>query len=660
MLTCKPLARVLMNDHEPPYVHRRCLLLAASRWAEMFVSVERPVHGAHTHTAWHLINRFPAWNKNESHQHLGALIRRPVLASLGGSACDWKRLLAQWSRSTTSGAYKNMQPMACLGSASKDAMQHPTFEQQHIQEPAAAISDLVELALHACGSALYLHLGTASRRCLRLVCKAGRSAVDGSARRMEGYWETVLPVAGKERAYPRLQLPALNSSRWCGIKEVVVSGQPRDGYRKWGRDMEFFIRRHREAGLPHEASYLPLQLEVLKLIGCLGAWNSLLQRLPSLAGSLHCLELSHNQLSTEMGMSKALASLTQLQRLRLECNDFRQEYFDLGRALDNMQQLRELVIDERWWPPEIMPKLEWLPDHVASLSQLQVLHLSMPLPVKRLASMLACLTALQDLHFHVSSCYGDSDDDSDDDMDERDDGDVAELAPALLAMPELRVLGYVCRDMVQGMRMVQQLTGLQGLVLQGSRFNSQDAEAGLQAALLQLNRLTSLDLSYCTYWSGAGPVHLQEAFKQLPQLQHLDISHNHICYATNPGSQADLHLMSVAQNEGVVAAALQHLTGLQHLNVSAMQFMLLRDRLQDEGRDNCMGLLAALQRMKRLRHLNISLLRLKDDTAPLLAQVIVGVYRPCFGWLLLKGGQMTHCIISIITYQMNAGAPACP
>lgn len=76
------------------------------------------------------------------------------------------------------------------------------------------------------------------------MCKAGRSIVDGSARRMEGYWETVLPVAGQEDAYPRLQLPALNSSRWCGIKEVVVSGQPRDGYRKWDQVKEYFIPRH--------------------------------------------------------------------------------------------------------------------------------------------------------------------------------------------------------------------------------------------------------------------------------------------------------------------------------------------------------------------------------------------------------------------------------
>lgn len=62
------------------------------------------------------------------------------------------------------------------------------------------------------------------------------------------------------------------------------------------------------------------------------------------------------------------------------------------------------MVDERRWPPEVMLKLEWLPDHVAQLSQLQVLRLSMPLPVNRLASM----AALQDLHFRVSSCSGGS------------------------------------------------------------------------------------------------------------------------------------------------------------------------------------------------------------------------------------------------------------
>ena len=51
-----------------------------------------------------------------------------------------------------------------------------------------------------------------------------------------------------------------------------------------------------------------------------------------------------------------------------------------------MHQLRELVIDERRWLPKEMLKLEWLLDHVAHLSQLRVLHLSMSLLANRLAS----------------------------------------------------------------------------------------------------------------------------------------------------------------------------------------------------------------------------------------------------------------------------------
>ena len=93
---------------------------------------------------------------------------------------------------------------------------------------------LVEVVLRVCGSALHPHLSTVSRLCLRLACKAGRSDVDGSVKRVEGHWEAALPAPLLcAHTMPDLQLPALFGNHWHGMKEMVISGLTRDGYREW-------------------------------------------------------------------------------------------------------------------------------------------------------------------------------------------------------------------------------------------------------------------------------------------------------------------------------------------------------------------------------------------------------------------------------------------
>lgn len=512
----------------------------------------------------------------------------------------------------------------------------PDQEQQ--QQP-----DL-ELVLHACGCVLYPHLDTASRRCVRLVCKAGRRAVDGSVRRMERHTQLHVAdeVEDEDDMYYEMQLPSLNRRRWRCIKEVVVSGQPRHGYRTWEKPT--LSLHHPTACLPDKVVSLPPRLEVLKLTSCIdsdGAWCWLMRRLPSLASSLRCLELSHNQQwrrRIEAGTAwvkywlwNALECLTQLQRLQLSANDMMDLVLDVGPVLAKMQQLRELVIEEDWLHVNLDPEHTCggrLTSAIAQLSQLQVLHLSTPLSVEVLASTLQGLTNLRDLRFrHLDlDQYDDSDSES-------EDGFITDLAQVLSAMPELCALGLQCDSALDDLQLVQQLTGLQRLVLQGSKLCSADAAAGLEAALRQLTRLTSLDLSSCDFSRTADPKPLQAAFKQL-RLQQLNLSHSQVlCGALAPvlGSQVDLRqlqLVKAAPDAKLLVAALQQLTGLQHLDLSENKLWKYRDRRRRYCPKWCPGFLAALQRMQGLRHLDMGQLGLGDDAAPALAQVGVEVEGP--------------------------------